>query len=143
MSDERKVQMTPELAEAKLKEWAGLLEVNTKTALFGDVIEQLTMPMMNGRLDFNSEEGTFSYLLIKPIEHTNSKKEMITISEGNFGHVKVIDRFKESQRVEASGALFARHTGLVVAEVDVLCDRDINNINEVIMGFFGRTKSSE
>jgi hypothetical protein len=144
MSEETKQResMTREDAERKLREWGELLEVDTERDFFKDVLDELVKPVMLGRLDFDAQTGAFAYMLIKPIQHTNSSKELITISEGNFGANKVADRFKENQKVEQSSALIARRTGLLSAEVEQLSDRDISRINAVILGFFGQTKSS-
>jgi len=136
-TEKKQEPMTRDEAEAKLKEWGELLEVDTDRDFFKDVVQQLALPVKNGRLDFDPEAVTFTYRLINPIQHTNSKKELITISEGKFGGNKVCDRFKESQKVEQSGALIARRTGLVISEVEDLGDRDVKNINAVILGFFG------
>ncbi|MBE3064737.1 MAG: hypothetical protein IMZ69_06930 [Spirochaetes bacterium] len=134
--------MTREEAEAKLKKWGDLLEVDTDRGFFKEAIDELALPVMKGRLDFDPDTEEFTYRLIKSLKRAKGDKELIKITEGNFGHNKVLDRFKENDRAAASAALFARHTGLIAAEVDELSTRDISRINAVFVGFFVQTKSS-
>lgn len=134
--------MTREQAENTIRRWGEYLEVDVDGDDFADAVGALAMPVMRGRLDFDDEAETFRYRLIKPIRHTNSIKEIVEIREGSFRSNKVIDRYKENETIAQAQALIARRTNLDVAEVEDLCDRDIRNINAVILGFFAQTKSS-
>jgi len=136
------VTMTTEQAEAKIREWADYFEVDTERGFFDDVVDELRMPVKKGRLDFDYDGECFRYRLIKPIEHENSSKELIDIKEGSLSQNKVIERFKDNESVGQAVALLARRTGLHIAEVERLSDRDVSRINAVILGFFVQTKSS-
>ena len=131
-------QMKREEAQAKIREWAQQLEVDTELDFFRDVLDELTLPVMNGRLDFDSGTETFTYLLIKPIEKKDGSGniEMINIRETTMDDNKVIERYGDKERVGQAEALVAKATGLEPGFVSRLHQRDISKINAVSLGFF-------
>lgn len=142
MGEAKQAVMTRDEAEAKIREWADYLEVDTERAFFSDVVDELIMPVKKGRLDLDYDSGIFRYRLIKPIEHQNSIKEIVEIREGNLGDSRaVIDRHKNNEANQMV-ALTAKRTGLEMAEVEQLSDRDITRISAIFQGFFVSPKSS-
>lgn len=129
---------TREEAQNKIKEWAERLEVDTGLESFKDVVDELTMPVMNGRLDFNPETERFTYMLLKPIEKKDGSGsiETVEIRETTMEDNKAIQRYGEKERVDQAQALVAKACGLIDGFASRLGQRDISKINAVVIGFF-------
>jgi hypothetical protein len=129
---------TREEAQTQIKEWAACLEVDTELEYFRDVVDELTLPVMNGRLDFNVETERFTYILLKPIEKKDGsgKIEMVEIRETTMEDNKTIQRYGDKERVDQAQALVAKACGLEIGFASRLHQRDIGKINAVSLGFF-------
>ena len=126
---------TREEAEGLLKEWADFMELDTDRQLYNDLVEELRGPVKKNRLNFNSEDETFTYQLIKPI----SGKEIVTIAECDYKAKKVLQGYKDKEGVLMSMKTISIYTDLSVEEVEQLKDRDRNHITAVVMGFLAQT----
>jgi len=123
----------------KIKQWADVLEADIDAQYFEGVIEQLTMPVKNGRLDFNPENFSFKYKLFCPIEKADGETiELVDIKEISLNETKSIQNFKKGQQIDASMALLAKVCGIEMGFAGRLRNRDIAVINAVSLGFFVR-----
>jgi len=120
-----------------LKEWGEELEVDVESKEFEDVINALKIPVRKENLVFNPDKMNFSYVLFYPIEKKdNSKISAIEISSTEMDKKRVIQTFKDSQKIDQAMAMIAESTSLDIGFVGRLKDKDISRINAVITGFF-------
>ncbi|PKL40749.1 MAG: hypothetical protein CVV44_03845 [Spirochaetae bacterium HGW-Spirochaetae-1] len=128
----------------KIYEWAECLEVDTEREHFKDVVEELTLPVMKDRLDFDLEEEVFRYKLLSPIvkQDGSGSIEILTIKETDMNENKEIQRFKDNQSIDQATALLSKACGIPVGFVSRIKQRDIGKINAVVLGFFAQTGSS-
>lgn len=120
-----------------LKEWGEELEVDVESKEFEDVINALKIPVRKENLVFNPDKMNFSYVLFYPIEKKDgSKISAIEISSTEMDKKRVIQTFKDSQKIDQAMAMIAESTSLDIGFVGRLKDKDISRINAVITGFF-------
>lgn len=127
-------------AQEIIKGWAAQLEVDTDREFFADVIEELSLPVMKGRLDFDSEKEVFRYQLLKPIEKQDGSGciEVVEIRETDMNENKDVQRFKDNEKIDQATVLLARSCGLEMGFASRLKQRDVHRINAVILGFFAQ-----
>jgi len=132
---EEKEDLSPrEKAEKKIRQWADVLELDTKRDLFSDVMDQLIGVVEKERLTFDEETEVFTYQLLKPV----GGKKLITIRETTFEEKKALQKFKDNEEMDAAGMMMAKHTNLSTGDVLQLKTRDQKRINAVIMGFLAQ-----
>jgi hypothetical protein len=133
-----KKAITRKDAETLLLQWGESLEVDVESDGFQKVIKQLAMAVMKERLSFDEMKRVFTYQLISPIEKKDGSGsiEILTIKELSMQETKVVQRFKESESIQQSEALIAESCGLELGFAGRLLQRDVGNINGVIVGFF-------
>ncbi len=118
-----------------LKQWADHMELDTTRGLFDDLLEELTMSVINNLLTFDMESEIFSYQLIKPV----GEKQIVRIEESNYKAKKVLQSYKDKEGVLAAMKTISIYTDLSIEEVEQLKDRDRNRITAVLMGFLVQT----
>lgn len=131
---EVKEMMGREEAEKLMRNWADIVELDTDRELFADLVEELSMSVRKEKLSFDEETEIFKYILLKPV----GDKTIIEIRETTFEEKKAIQKFKDSENMDAAGMMMSKHTNLTTAEVLKLKTRDQNRINAVIMGFLSK-----
>ena len=132
---EKNEKKTREEAIRLLKQWADYMELDTTRGLFDDLVEELTMSVINNRLDFDMDNEIFSYQLIKPI----GEKQIVKIEECNYKSKKVLSSYREKEGVLVAMKTISIYTDLSIEEVEQLKDRDRNHITAVLMGFLVQT----
>ncbi len=126
---------TKEEAEKLLKHWADCMELDTDRRLFDDLVDELRGPVKKNRLNFNENDETFTYQLIKPV----SEKTIVTIAECDYKAKKVLQGYKDREGVQQGMKTISLYTDLSIVEVEQLKDRDRNHITAVVMGFLAQT----
>ena len=125
---------TREEAEGLLKEWADFLELDTDRELFEDLVEELRGPVRQNRLTFDIETEVFRYQLIKPVDAI----EIVEIKETDFNDKKILQKYKETENMDASAMMMSKHTNLSSEQVMKLKTRDQTRINAVVIGFLSQ-----
>lgn len=121
----------------KIKDWAIQLEATDPGAKgFDEAIEPIILPVMNGRLDYDIETGSFTLKLIKPIIGEKTKVEVITLHELTLAEQKVIQRYKDTDGVDKAEALIAKAADIALGDAAKLGSRDLNAASAVITVFF-------
>lgn len=130
-------KITRQEAIEKIKDWALTLEATDPEAEgFSDAIEPLILPVVNGRLDFDDESGEFKYKLLKPIVGEKETKELIGIHELTIEEKKVVERFKDSEKIGQSEALLAKAVGIPLGWASRIGSRDQTVISAALTVFF-------
>lgn len=129
-------KMTKAEAVAKMKEWADYLEVASDGGDWDAAVEVLSLPIINGRLDFNREDETFSLLLKAPIEMASGNKEILTIRELSIDEKRCVERYKDSEKISMVEAIYAKSCGLSLAEASKIKGRDFTVIATINSIFF-------
>lgn len=130
------VKMGKPEAVAKMKEWADYLEVASDGEDWDNAVDVLTLPIINGRLDFNKEDETFSLLLKAPIELQTTNKELLTIRELAIDEKRCVERYKDSEKISMVEAIYAKSCGLTLAEASKIKGRDFTVIATINSVFF-------
>lgn len=121
----------------KIKDWAIQLEATDPGAKgFDEAIEPIILPVMNGRLDYDIETGSFTLKLIKPLIGEKTKVEIITLHELTLAEQKVIQRYKDAEGVDKAEALIAKAADIALGDAAKLGSRDLNAASAVITVFF-------
>ena len=121
----------------KIKDWAIQLEATDPGAKgFDEAIEPIILPVMNGRLDYDIETGSFTLKLIKPLIGEKTKVEVITLHELTLAEQKVIQRYKDTDGVDKAEALIAKAADIALGDAAKLGSRDLNAASAVITVFF-------
>ena len=126
-----------EAAIAEIKEWADYLEINQETADYTEAIETLLMPVINNRLAFDIESESFKLKLIRPIEMENKKVELVDVHEVVISELKGVQKYKDSEKIDAAELVLAKSCGISLAEASKLGKRDIAVLNCLNQVFFG------
>ena len=130
-------KLTREEAIEKIIGWVAALESADPDAKgFDEAIEALIMPVKNGRLDYNPEDDTFIYKLLKPIEGVKEKTEVLTFHELSTQDYKVTQRFKDDETIDKNEALIARSCGINLGETAKMCSRDLTTAGTISTVFF-------
>ena len=130
-------KITREEAIEKIKGWSLMLEATDPSASgFDDAIESLVLPVMNERLDFDSDKEVFTLLLKKPIENENSKREIIELHELTLAEQKVLQKYKDSEGVDRSEAFIAKAAGITLGEASKIGTRDLSVASSILTVFF-------
>lgn len=130
-------KITREEAIEKIKGWSLMLEATDPSADgFNDAIESLILPVMNERLDFDSDKEVFTLLLKKPIENENSKREIIELHELTLAEQKVLQKYKDSEGVDRSEAFIAKAAGITLGEASKIGTRDLSVASSILTVFF-------
>ena len=130
-------KITRQEAIEKVKEWALYLESTDPEAEgFAEAIEPLILPVVNGRLDFDLESGVFNLKLLKPIQGEKETKELLTIHELTMEEMKVVQRFKDAEKIDQSEALMAKVIGIPLGHASKIGSRDRSVISAVTTVFF-------
>lgn len=130
-------KITREEAIEKIKGWSLVLEATDPSADgFNDAIESLILPVMNERLDFDSDKEVFTLLLKKPIENENSKREIIELHELTLAEQKVLQKYKDSEGVDRSEAFIAKAAGITLGEASKIGTRDLSVASSILTVFF-------
>ena len=130
-------KITRQEAIEKVKEWALYLESTDPEAEgFAEAIEPLILPVVNGRLDFDLESGVFNLKLLKPIQGEKETKELVSIHELDISEKKVVERFKDSEKIGQSEALLAKAIGIPIGHASKIGSRDQTVISAVLTVFF-------
>ena len=130
-------KITREEAIEKIKGWSLMLEATDPSANgFNDAIESLILPVMNERLDFDSDKEVFTLLLKKPIENENSKREIIELHELTLAEQKVLQKYKDSEGVDRSEAFIAKAAGITLGEASKIGTRDLSVASSILTVFF-------
>ena len=135
-------KLTREEARVKIIEWVNALESADPDAKgFDDAIEELIVPVKNGRLDYNAEDDTFNLVLLSPIggadgASAKDKIEIVTFHEISSDEYKVIQRFKDEEKIEKNQALIAKSCGLALGDVARMKSRDLTVAGTIITVFF-------
>ena len=130
-------KITREEAIEKIKGWSLMLEATDPSADgFNDAIESLILPVMNERLDFDSDKEVFTLLLKKPIENENSKREVIELHELTLAEQKVLQKYKDSEGVDRSEAFIAKAAGITLGEASKIGTRDLSVASSILTVFF-------
>lgn len=129
-------KMTKAEAIAKMTEWADYLEVPTDGEDWDAAIEVLSLPIINGRLDFNKDDETFSLLLKAPIELQSENKELLTIRELSINEKRCVERYKDNEKISMVEAIYAKSCGISLAEASRIKGRDFTVIATVNSVFF-------
>ena len=121
----------------RIKDWAIQLEATDPGAKgFDEAIEPIILPVMNGRLDYDIETGSFTLKLIKPLIGEKTKVEVITLHELTLAEQKVIQRYKDAEGVDKAEALIAKAADIALGDAAKLGSRDLNAASAVITVFF-------
>lgn len=123
-------------AVAKMKEWADYLEVPTDGEDWEAAVEVLSLPIINGRLDFNKDDETFSLLLKAPIELQSENKELLTIRELSINEKRCVERYKDNEKISMVEAIYAKSCDITLAEASRIKGRDFTVIATVNSVFF-------
>ena len=130
-------KITREEAIEKIKGWSLMLEaIDPSADGFNDAIESLILPVMNERLDFDSDKEVFTLLLKKPIENENSKREIIELHELTLAEQKVLQKYKDSEGVDRSEAFIAKAAGITLGEASKIGTRDLSVASSILTVFF-------
>lgn len=130
-------KITREEAIEKIKGWSLMLEATDPSADgFNDAIESLILPVMNERLDFDSDKEVFTLLLKKPIENENSNREIIELHELTLAEQKVLQKYKDSEGVDRSEAFIAKAAGITLGEASKIGTRDLSVASAILTVFF-------
>ena len=130
-------KITRQEAIEKIKGWALYLESTDPEAEgFTDAIEPLILPIVNGRLDFDEEAGTFNLKLKTPIQGEKETKELVTIHELTIAEKKVVQRFKDAEKIDQSEALLAKAIDIPLGHASKIGSRDQTVISAVLTVFF-------
>ena len=130
-------KITREDAIEKIKGWVNKLESADPDAKgFDDAIEELIVPVKNGRLDYNAEDDTFSLVLLSPIGGEKEKIEIVSFREVSSEEYKVIQRFKDEEKIEKNQALIAKSCGLALGDVAKMKARDLTVAGTIFTVFF-------
>lgn len=134
---------TAEEAENEIRSWADIMEVDTDRDFFADVLDELKMPVRNGRMSFDADTEIFKYQLIKPVKDPAGEDvSFVDISECDFKAKRVLQKFKDNESIDSAEALIGKYTGMSPHCVSQMKDRDVSKINAVILGFFVQAASS-
>jgi hypothetical protein len=121
----------------KIKDWAVRLEATDPGAKgFDEAIEPLVIPVMNERLDYDIETGSFTLKLMKPLVGEKTKVEVITLHELTLSDQKVIQRYKDAEGVDKAEALIAKAADIALGDAAKLGSRDLNAASAVLTVFF-------
>ncbi len=142
MAEIRKNIMDNNEAEALVREWGDMLEVDTERDFFKDTVNELRIAVKKGRMNFDVDKEEFSYLLIHPVGDGEKRTEMVNIKECDMAAKKVLQKYKKSESIESAAALVSKYTGLSINQVNDMRDRDVSKINAVILGFFVQAATS-
>jgi hypothetical protein len=126
-----------------LKKWGYAFEVDAESDFFKDVIEELVIPVQNGRLSYDLESDSFSYKLIKPVNLSDgSKLELVSIREISLKELRGI---RGGETIDSGISIIAKACNLKADQLEELKQRDFGKINAVILGFFlqGSTPRSQ
>ena len=137
MEDEKKELSPQEKAVKQIEEWADWLEINKFTDDFKEAIDTLLVPVMNERLAFNEESESFKLKLIRPIEMENKKVELVDVHEVVISELKGVQKYKDSEKIDAAELVLAKSCGISLAEASKLGKRDIAVLNCLNQVFFG------
>lgn len=125
---------TREEAEGLLKQWADYLELDTDRQLFDDLVEELRGPVKQNRLTFDTDTEVFRYQLIKPVDAI----EIVEIKETDFNDKKILQKYKDSENMDAAAMMMSKHTNLSSDQVMKVKTRDQTRINAVVLGFLSQ-----
>ena len=129
-------KITRQEAIEKIKEWSLFLESTDPEAEgLTDAIEPLILPIVNGRLDFDEETGTFNLKLKTPIQGEKETKELVTIHELTIAEKKVVQRFKDAEKIDQSEALLAKAIDIPLGWASRIGSRDQTVISAVLTVF--------
>ena len=130
-------KITRQEAIEKIKEWALFLEATDPEAEgFGEAIEPLILPIVNGRLDFDMEACVFNLKLKTPIVSEKETKELVTIHELTIEEKKVVQKFKDAEKIDQSEALLAKAISIPLGHASKIGSRDQTVILSVLTVFF-------
>ena len=140
-----KNSMNRQEARDLILDWADFLEVDTDLDHFQEVIDELTLPVMNERLTFDKENEVFKYSLIKPLIKKDDSHPiaLVEIRETEMNDNKDIQRFRKRERTEQATAMLANALGIEPGFISRMKQRDINRCNAVILGFFVQAAPSQ
>jgi len=132
-------KMSESEAVELLKEWGEELEVDIESKEFEEAIKELKIPVRKENLTFaRNEEGyEFRYVLFDPIKKKDETKIAgITLKPTSMEEKRVVQNYKDSQRIDQALAMIAASTGLEIGLASRIKDKDITRINAIITVFF-------
>ncbi len=141
----KKMIVSREEAVETLRDWADFMECDYELPFFKDIEDQLTRSVRTESISFDEESENFNYKLIVPIDgdEETAEKKLIKIFETDFNAKKAMQKFSESESIDSAQVMLSKYTDLDKYQVSCLKDRDIQNINAVILGFFVQTGSAK
>jgi len=134
---EEKSMMSDIEAIDLIKSWGDILDVDTESEGFLDVIEEIKMSVRKEKLAFDEDSMSFKYVLLSPIiKQDGGKISTVTISEMDMEAKREAQKFKDNQSVDKAIAMLAASLGIENGFAGRIKDRDAGRINAVILGFF-------
>lgn len=141
---EKKDRLSKQDALNLLEDWADVMQFDTDTQLYKDVVEQLRLPVKLQMLTFDESTKTFTLQLFDAIKR-GSKGEihLVNIKPCNFESKRVLQNYKEDEGIDQARAMLRAYTGLAESDINKLMDLDISRINAIITGFITQTAPSK
>lgn len=139
----KKLKMTQEEAFELIQEWAEYMEVKLSDDDLDEVKQELWMAVTKERLTFDESEEIFKYVLKKPIKDIHEKNVMYSIlylKESQMKDKKGMSKTKSdidtAVQMYRSYCTDTEGNKIEVGFLERLYDRDMQNINAIILGFF-------
>ena len=133
MSEEK---LSKDEAIALMRSWADMLDVNDETEDFTAAIETLLPAVRSQRLAFDEDGETFTLVLKAPLVMANSKRESVQIKELDLSEKRVVEKYKDGEKISMIEAIYAKSAGLSLAEASKIKGRDFSVITAINSVFF-------
>jgi len=123
-------------AIALMRSWADMLDVNDETDDFTAAIETLLPAVRSQRLAFDEDREVFTLVLKAPLVLTNSKRESLEIKELTLDEKSCVEKYDDKEKIGMVTAIYAKSSGLSIAEASKIKGRDFSVITAINSVFF-------